>query len=179
MEMTDISELAARAAAAAEAIVAADPPGRTASGRTCSELASELAESVRLVPEVVAQADAFLDINAGEPLTDELQDVAARGAAALLLGRRLLESNATEMVGLQPRLADDLREFLPIAAILDGLSAQLVLIVQPHAEWTDLSTGARGQGLDRMATGQHHATDRLVVEENGATYLRPALHPGR
>jgi hypothetical protein len=126
MATNDITDLCRAARAATDAIVNADPPGLTPTGRSCAQLAAELSDAASRVPRAVTDACAFLDIAACEQLTCELQDVAALQAAVLFLGRRLINSNVAAILELHPTLRSQLTPTLHVGAILGALSQQLL-----------------------------------------------------
>lgn len=136
MATTDISALVRDALAATDRIARATPPGRTRSGRTCAELADELSTGIAGVEAAVAQAEAFIDMAASAPLCEDLSDAAGLAAGALLLGGRLFDSNADEIVELHPALSPDLEPVTAVAELLSALSDRVRRTVV-HDQVTD------------------------------------------
>lgn len=130
MATTNITELSRRARAATEAITRTAPRGLTASGRTSADLAAEMTTAISRIHDALAETEAFIDIAAGEPLTTELEELAALGAAALFLGRRLFESNAAQILELHPELEADLQPVAEVALLLGALSNRLLEVVR-------------------------------------------------
>jgi hypothetical protein len=86
------------------ALAVADSCRRATGGRnrSCSDLADELASVADRCPDAVAEANALLDLAEVEQLTTEMYDLAAVTAAAMFLGRRLIETNARRITDLWP-----------------------------------------------------------------------------
>lgn len=127
-EITDITDLVRRGRAAIDDIVRTGPLAPAPGGRTCIDFALELREAIERVHDTVAETEAFIDIASTEPLSDELQDVAARGAAALFLGRRLFEVNAVQIVQLHRASSRTITPLIEIAELLGTLSNEVLQV---------------------------------------------------
>jgi hypothetical protein len=80
-------------------------------------------------PDAVAEANALLDLAEVEQLTTEMYDLAAVTAAAMFLGRRLVETNARRITELRPDF-EGLPESLDLAELLDELSLGLLAAIE-------------------------------------------------
>lgn len=129
MRTPDVSALASRVKLAALAVTDNCSCATRGRHRSCSDLADELASVADRCPDAAAEANALLDLAEVEQLTTEMYDLAAVTAAAMFLGRRLIETNARRIADLRPDF-EGLPESLDLAELLDELSLGLLAAIE-------------------------------------------------
>lgn len=129
MRTTDVSALASRVKVTALAVTDKCSCATRGRNRSCSDLADELASVADRCPDAVAEANALLDLAEVEQLTTEMYDLAAVTAAAMFLGRRLIETNARRITELRPDF-EGLPDSLDLAELLDELSRGLLAAIE-------------------------------------------------
>lgn len=129
MPTLDISVLAATVRTNAAHLIENDDRVTNLRSRPFGSLAAELSAVAERCPDAVAEAADLLKIAASQPLTEELCDVIARAAAALFLGRRLLESNGAAIIEQEPLNEQALAPTFALATVLDQMSLKLLAVL--------------------------------------------------